>query len=146
VAAQFGLRHGTTVFSLQEGFDPDYAADSLGYVLRSQVLKQLIADGVRRYDFLGGADESKMRWGAQAGNYLNLSFARPFGAGAAYLLAQDYGARTKLWLRHNLPRTLWEMLHKTNVSIRGRQKQADATGRAPEEESAQDPQSSNGKQ
>ncbi|HZQ95612.1 MAG TPA: GNAT family N-acetyltransferase, partial [Candidatus Sulfotelmatobacter sp.] len=57
VAAQFGLRHGTTVFSLQEGFDTEYASDSVGYVLRSQVIKELLAQGIRRYDFLGGADE-----------------------------------------------------------------------------------------
>ena len=119
VATQFGLRHGTTVFSLQEGFDPEYSADSVGYVLRSQVLKQVIADGIRRYDFLGGADESKLRWGAQAGHYLNLSFARPFSAGAAYVQAVHHAGRGKAWLRRKLPVGAWEMLHKINVGIRG---------------------------
>src|SRR5262249_12705562 len=72
VAAQFGLRYGDTVFSLQEGFDPEYAADSVGYVLRSQVLKSLINEGIRKYDFLGGTDESKVRWGAVVRSYVNL--------------------------------------------------------------------------
>ena len=138
VAAQFGLRHGTSVFSLQEGFDPDYAADSVGYVLRSQVLKQLIAEGVRRYDFLGGADESKMRWGAQAGHYLDLSFARPCSAGAAYLLAQGYAERGKSWLRRNLPGRAWEMLHKINVGIAGTSGKTDPTRNGREEEPVQD--------
>ena len=138
VAAQFGLRHGTSVFSLQEGFDPDYAADSVGYVLRSQVLKQLIADGVRRYDFLGGADESKMRWGAQAGHYLDLSFARPFSTGAAYLRAQQCAERSKSWLRRNLPGRAWEVLHKINVGITGTSEKTDPTRKGSEEEPVQD--------
>jgi len=108
VAAQFGLRHETTVFSLQEGFDPDYAADSVGYVLRSQVLKQLIADGVRRYDFLGGTDESKMRWGAEVKSYLNLHFARPLSRGSVYLMVTNKSAQSKNWLRNHLPAGVWE--------------------------------------
>jgi len=96
--------------SLQEGFDPDYAADSVGYVLRSQVLKQLIADGVRRYDFLGGADESKMRWGAELKNYLNLHFARPFSRGSVYLALKNKGTEMKDWLRSRLPAGVWKGL------------------------------------
>ncbi|HEY6339546.1 MAG TPA: GNAT family N-acetyltransferase [Candidatus Sulfotelmatobacter sp.] len=102
-AAQFGLRHGTTVFSLQEGFDPDYAGDSVGYVLRSQVLKQLIGDGIRRYDFLGGTDESKMRWGGELKNYLNLHFARPLSRGSLHLSWKNTSANGKRWLRGHLP-------------------------------------------
>jgi CelD/BcsL family acetyltransferase involved in cellulose biosynthesis len=125
VAAQFGLRHGTTVFSLQEGYDPDYSADSVGYVLRSQVLKNLIADGIRRYDFLGGADESKLRWGAEPEHYLDLRLAPPSSPGAVYLRTLQYAARSKSWLRDNLPEAAWQILHKTNVAIRG--KKAGAT-------------------
>lgn len=102
-AAQFGLRHGTTVFSLQEGFDPEYAADSVGYVLRSQVLKQIIAEGVRRYDFLGGTDDSKMRWGGELRHYLNLHFARPGSKGSLYLDLKSRSGETKKWFRTNLP-------------------------------------------
>jgi len=110
VAAQFGLRHRTTVFSLQEGFDPDYAADSVGYVLRSQVLKQLIGEGVRRYDFLGGTDDSKMRWGGQLRSYLNLHFARPHSRGDLYLGLRYKCRQTKDWLRKNLPTGMWKIL------------------------------------
>ena len=134
VAAQFGLRHGSTVFSLQEGFDPDYAADSVGYVLRSQVLKQLITDGIRRYDFLGGADESKLRWGAEAEHYLDLSFARPYSLGAAYLQAQNYAERGKSWLRRNLPETAWKTLHQINVRIGRTSGKQDPTGKAATED------------
>jgi CelD/BcsL family acetyltransferase involved in cellulose biosynthesis len=113
VAAQFGLRHGNTVFSLQEGFDPDYSADSVGYVLRSQVLKQLIAEGVRRYDFLGGTDESKIRWGGEVRSYLNLQFARPFSRGSLHLNFKNKGIQTKDWLRSHLPAGVWKGLKDT---------------------------------
>ncbi len=110
VAAQFGLRHKTTVFSLQEGFDPDFASDSIGYVLRSQVLKRLIAEGVRRYDFLGGNDESKMRWGGELRHYFNLHFARPFSRGSLYLKLKSTSGQAKDWLRRHLPAGVWKGL------------------------------------
>jgi CelD/BcsL family acetyltransferase involved in cellulose biosynthesis len=109
-AAQFGLRYGPTVFSLQEGFDPEYSVDSVGYVLRSEVLKRLIEDGVRRYDFLGGTDESKMRWGGELKHYLNLHFARPASRGSLYLAVQASSGQGKKWLRDHLPAGLWRRL------------------------------------
>jgi CelD/BcsL family acetyltransferase involved in cellulose biosynthesis len=118
-AAQFGFRFHNTVAQLQEGYDRKYSNDSVGYVLRARVLQELIAQGVRTYDFLGGADESKLRWGAEPGHYLDLRFARPFSAGAAYLRTQHYGAESKSWLRRHLPEPVWRMLHKTSVGIRG---------------------------
>jgi CelD/BcsL family acetyltransferase involved in cellulose biosynthesis len=119
VATQFGFRHGTSVFSLQEGFDPEYSADSVGYVLRGQALKQLIADGVLCYDFLGGVGESKFRWGAREGHYLNLRFARPRSVGAVYLQAQHYAGESKSWLRSHLPQRAWAVLHGLNSKRRG---------------------------
>jgi CelD/BcsL family acetyltransferase involved in cellulose biosynthesis len=119
-AAQFGLRYGTTLFSLQEGFDPKFASDSVGYVLRSQVIKQAITDGVQRYDFLGGADESKLRWGAELGHYLNLSFAPPLSKGAVYLRTRDSAGKSKAWLRRNVPAPAWKVLHEINLGLRGR--------------------------
>jgi CelD/BcsL family acetyltransferase involved in cellulose biosynthesis len=109
-AAQFGLRHNTTVFSLQEGFDPDYAADSVGYVLRSNVLKTVLEEGVRRYDFLGGTDESKMRWGGVLKHYVNLRCARPFSKGDFYLTLKENSRRAKTWLRNHLPAGMWKKL------------------------------------
>jgi len=112
VATQFGLRHEHTVFSLQEGFDPDYAPDSVGYVLRSQVIKQLISEGIRCYDFLGGTDDSKMRWGAEVRNYLNLRFARPYSRGGLYLAMKRRREETKNWLRAHLPSRTWQALKR----------------------------------
>ncbi len=104
VAAQFGLRYKNTVYSLQEGFDPAYSADSVGYVLRGNVLKYLIDDGVRQYDFLGGTDESKMRWGAELKTYLNIELARPRTQGSFHLMLKHKMADAKRWLRKRFPR------------------------------------------
>ena len=67
VAAQSAFRYRDTCYSLQEGFDPSYDAESVGFVLRTRTMQRLIDLGVRRYNFLGGVNESKLRWGAVAG-------------------------------------------------------------------------------
>jgi CelD/BcsL family acetyltransferase involved in cellulose biosynthesis len=85
VAAQFGFRYRDTVCSLQEGFDPAYSNDSVGYVLRSFSLHDLIELGVRRYEFLAGQNKSKLRWTAISGNYLNFHIARPGTRGSLHL-------------------------------------------------------------
>jgi len=103
VAVQYAFRYGNTVFLLQEGFDPAFSADSVGYVLRSQVLNALIARGIRAYDFLGGTGPSKMRWGASLKNYIDIEFARPSTMGSAYLHLKAAAAETKDWLRVSLP-------------------------------------------
>jgi CelD/BcsL family acetyltransferase involved in cellulose biosynthesis len=118
VAAQFGLRYGETVFSLQEGYDPNYAADSVGYVLRSQVLKRLIADGIRKYDFLGGTDDSKMRWGAEVKHYQNLEFASRGSRGSLCLSLKHRTAKARIWIRERLPAPIWHALEWARGSRR----------------------------
>jgi CelD/BcsL family acetyltransferase involved in cellulose biosynthesis len=120
VAAQFGFRHGRTVFQLQEGFDPGYSADSVGYVLRALVIEQLILRGVRCYDFLAGEDGSKLRWKAQPGHYAGLQFAPPLTRGSVYLLLIHSANKTKEWLRTRLSSAAWQALHSINVQLRNR--------------------------
>lgn len=122
VAAQFGFQFGSTVFSLQEGYDPDYSSDSVGYVLRAHVIHQLISEGVQRYDFLAGDGSSKSRWSAQASNYVNLHFARPHTSGSLFLQLIDGASVGKEWLRRHLPRNLWQALHWLNCKLGGTRK------------------------
>lgn len=139
-AAQFGFRYGNTVSQLQEGFDRQYSNDSVGYLLRAHVIQELIAQGVRTYDFLGGEPGYKAKWGAQAGHYLDLSFARPSSSGAAYLRGRHFAGQSKSWLRRNLPAQAWEILHKINVRIRHGKTKKMATSDTAEGETAPDPQ------
>jgi CelD/BcsL family acetyltransferase involved in cellulose biosynthesis len=106
VAAQYGFRYGKTVYSLQEGFDPDFSSDSVGYVLRSYALREFIEFGVRRYEFLAGQNESKLRWGGTTGNYLNIHLARPWTRGSVHLSLKQFSKATKSWLRRVLPPSL----------------------------------------
>ena len=114
-AAQFGFRYGRQVFQLQEGNDPNHASDRVGFILRGHVLKQLIAEGIQTYDFLGGDLGYKARWGAKASFYADIRFARPHTLGSAYLRMLDRAARSKAWLRETLPKPAWDILHQINV-------------------------------
>lgn len=112
VAAQYAFRYRNAVYALQEGFDPEYSLDSVGFVLRAHVLKTLIGQGVRQYDFLGGEDPSKDRWGAQVGSYADLHFARPRTRGAVYLRMDRSKRALKVWLQRNLPVPVLQALRK----------------------------------
>jgi len=118
-AVQFAFRHGDRVFQLQEGYDHRRASDRLGYILRGEVLKQLISENARTYDFLGGEDPYKARWGARQGYYRNLHFAPPLGIGSVCLKCLDKAGKTKDWLRERLPESVWKLLQKVNVAVHG---------------------------
>ena len=102
-AAQFCCRYGDTAYLLQEGFSPDYTKDRVGYVLRAKVLRHYVEAGVKRYDFMGGSDPYKQRFGARARSYWNLEFARPNSRGALWLALEDGKERGRSWLRQHLP-------------------------------------------
>ena len=119
-AVQYAFRHESTVFQLQEGFDSERSSDRVGFVLRGHVMKQLIEEGVRKYDFLAGEPGYKARWAAQAGHYVNYHFARPFSLGSAYLRGVHYAKQGKEWLRARLPKGAWDMLHRINLKLHGK--------------------------
>lgn len=118
-AVQFAFRYRERVFQLQEGYDHRRSSDRLGFVLRGHVLKHLIEEKVRTYDFLGGEDPHKKRWGARESHYLQLEFSPRFGLGSAWLHFAHNADRSKEWLRQTLPASIWNVLHKTNVFFRG---------------------------
>jgi CelD/BcsL family acetyltransferase involved in cellulose biosynthesis len=103
VGAQFCFRYNDTVYLLQEGFHPKHTAEKIGYALRAHVLEEMIRTGARRYDFLGGADAYKAKFGARQANYLNLFFAGPSFRGRAYLALQKQKRQFKTWLKGKLP-------------------------------------------
>jgi Acetyltransferase (GNAT) domain len=102
-AAQFRFRYRNIVHVLQEGFDSTYSADSVDLVLRAHVLRTLIGQGVRQYDFLGGQDPGKDRWHPQVGSYADIPCARPYTRGSAYLGLDQAARASNDWLRGNPP-------------------------------------------
>lgn len=117
-AVQFAFRYRDNVFQLQEGYDHQRNSDRPGFVLRGEVLKQLISEKVKTYDFLGGQDFYKMRWGAREGHYRQLHFAPRFGLGGAWLQFVDKSAKSKERLRQALPHSAWSLLHHANLAVR----------------------------
>ncbi|MGD0508494.1 MAG: GNAT family N-acetyltransferase [Terriglobales bacterium] len=119
VAAQFCFRYRKAVFLLQEGFDPDHAADRVGFILRGHVLEQLITAGIERYDFLFGQSPGKDTWVPQLQHYRDIHFAKPFGRGSLYLRLTNAVGDGKKWLRAHLPERAWAVLHGLNSRLRG---------------------------
>lgn len=106
VGAQFCFRYNDTVSLLQEGFHPRYAAEKIGYALKAHLLEEMIRTGAKRYDFLGGADAYKSKFGAHQENYLNIFIAGPSKLGRLYLQVQKKKRGIKAWLKRKLPAAL----------------------------------------
>ena len=100
-AVQFSFRYRNVEYSLQEGYDPEYSRDAVGYVLRAVNIRRLISEGVRSYDFLAGRDASKQRWGAEVRHYIDWHFARRPSLGAIRLSATRTTLRARRWLREH---------------------------------------------
>jgi CelD/BcsL family acetyltransferase involved in cellulose biosynthesis len=62
VAADFGCAFAGTGYFLKTGFDERHARLSPGLVLRAEVLRASIEEGLTGYDFLGDPDTYKTRW------------------------------------------------------------------------------------
>lgn len=125
VAAQFCFRYGNTVYLLQEGFHPKYAAEKIGYALRARMLEEMIKTGVTRYDFLGGADAYKLKYGSRQGHYLTLRFGLTL-RGRMHLALQQYKLQIKQWLKTNLPAPVLALLRheKTKAAAGSRKNEA----------------------
>ena len=106
VGAQFCFRYNDTVSLLQEGFHPKYAAEKIGYALKAHLLEEMIRTGAKRYDFLGGADPYKSKFGAHQENYLNIFIAGPSKLGRLYLQVEKKKRGIKAWLKRKLPAAL----------------------------------------
>lgn len=103
VALQFCCHYGETVHLLQEGFDPAYNKDKVGYALRAKALQHYIQVGMKHYDFMAGSDPYKQKYGAIEDYYLTIEFAKPKSLGAVYLQMQAGKRSAHRWLRCHLP-------------------------------------------
>lgn len=82
VAHQFCVGYKGTVYLLQEGYHPEWEERGVGNVLRSMVLQQLIQEGCRTYDFLGGVSQHKLSWGGEVKESARLALRGPGMRGA----------------------------------------------------------------
>jgi CelD/BcsL family acetyltransferase involved in cellulose biosynthesis len=136
-AAQFGFRYRDTVFALQQGFDLQYAALCVQDVLRAHVLRQIISEGVRHYDFLGGVNVRKERWGPEVRQYVCLHIARPMTRGSFYLQTVQSASAGKEWLRRKLPPAAWNAFRRAKQWLSGGRRAETAGGSTAEESTRQ---------
>jgi CelD/BcsL family acetyltransferase involved in cellulose biosynthesis len=101
VGAQFCFRYNDTVSLLQEGFHPKFASEKIGYALKAHLLEEIIGSGAKHYDFLGGNDPYKAKFGARQASYLNVFIAGPSRLGRLYLAVQRHKRSAKAWLKDN---------------------------------------------
>jgi CelD/BcsL family acetyltransferase involved in cellulose biosynthesis/peptidoglycan/xylan/chitin deacetylase (PgdA/CDA1 family) len=112
VASQIGFEYGRKMFHLQEGFDPDYENLSVGIALRAYVFRELIAKGVKEYDFLGGINWHKTCWGAIPKKSLGIVFGRPKLKNRLYCQLPVIVAANKEMVKQIIPRQIFEVRRK----------------------------------
>ena len=112
VAAQFAFAYRNVAYGLQEGRDPKFSSLSIAYVLRSHILRRMIEIGVRKYDFLGGGGESKLRWGGEQYRYLDIHFASRLSRGGIFLACRAIAQTSKSLGRAFLPPKIWRIVKR----------------------------------
>jgi len=89
-AIQIGACLGERYYQIQEGFDPALEGQRVGTALRALALSDLIARGVRAYDFMAGDSRHKRDWGGEPRPCTTIAFPLPrWRARLAYGLRQQ---------------------------------------------------------
>lgn len=76
VAAWYGWRLGATVSYYQAGYDPDWAAKSVGSVLFGETIRLAAEEGAERYDMLLGDEAFKLRYATKIIDAVDVTAAR----------------------------------------------------------------------
>jgi CelD/BcsL family acetyltransferase involved in cellulose biosynthesis len=63
-AAHYGITCSGSHYVYLLGFDPDFAFESPGVLLMAHAIKEALAEGCRKVDFLRGREAYKYEWGA----------------------------------------------------------------------------------
>jgi CelD/BcsL family acetyltransferase involved in cellulose biosynthesis len=105
-ASQFGFAYNGVLHSLQEGYDTDFrmpGIGGLGVVLRAHAIRSAIEEGLASYDFLGGTEEFKRRWGTSTSHVRLVRLASTGARGALAWMATVGAEKTRSRLRSRAP-------------------------------------------
>jgi CelD/BcsL family acetyltransferase involved in cellulose biosynthesis len=127
-ASQFGFVFGGVLHSLQDAFDHKFhpsGVGGLGVILRALAIRESIAEGLKGYDFLGGAEEFKTRWNTLTHYVQRARIGAPglrgavaFSVPAGVFKAKDWGReRIPNWML-NARRQLWAWSRSFEVAFR----------------------------
>jgi CelD/BcsL family acetyltransferase involved in cellulose biosynthesis len=122
-ASQFGFAYDGVLHSLQESYDTGFRAPGiggLGVVLRAHAIQAAIEEGLRSYDFLGGTEEFKRRWGTSIHHVRHVRLAAPGPRGRLAWMATvgPHDARSRL--RSRAPDGLVKALRALRARRHGR--------------------------
>jgi len=62
VAYLFGMLDGTTYYNLKSSYREEYKRYSPGVILKAMIMRELVAEGLRLWDFVGTAEPHKLQW------------------------------------------------------------------------------------
>ena len=130
-AAQFGFAFRGVLHSLQEAFDCRFrpqGVGGVGVVLRGMAIREGIVEGLESYDFLGGAEEFKTRWGTTSHYVQHARIGAPGLTGGLAYLGTARLRDSKLWIREHLPKRLVEARDRWRVRRQARKARELAAG------------------
>jgi CelD/BcsL family acetyltransferase involved in cellulose biosynthesis len=114
-ACQYAFAYDGVLHSLQEAYDTHWSlpgVSGLGVVLRGHVLRAAIEEGLDTYDFLGGEEDHKLRWGASIHRVRHLSVARPGAMGRLGWAATAGPRLARDSIKSALPDPMLELVRK----------------------------------
>ncbi len=130
-AAQFGFAFGGVLHSLQEAFDVSFrprGVGGIGVVLRGMVIRESIVEGLKAYDFLGGNEEFKTRWGTTTHHVERVRIGAPGLAGALAFMCSAMARDARIWIRAHLPKRVVEVRDRLRVLRQARRARRLAAG------------------
>ena len=98
VASLYCYEFAGELFYFQAGLDPEWEPWSVGTVLMSRALEYAHARGLKRFDFMRGAEAYKFRWTKETRN-MDVVFVGLTLAGKSYLMAREAFDLTKRQVR-----------------------------------------------
>jgi len=130
-AAQFGFAFRGVLHSLQEAFDRHFrpqGVGGVGVVLRGMAIRESIAEGLVSYDFLGGVEEFKTRWGTTSHYVQRARIGAPGPVGALAYLSTAKLRDARLWVREHLPERLVDARDRWRIRRQARRARELAAG------------------
>jgi CelD/BcsL family acetyltransferase involved in cellulose biosynthesis len=127
-ASQFGFTYNHILHSLQEAFDGSLrlpGVGGLGVVLRAHVIRCAIEERLRGYDFLGGDEDFKRRWGTSVRSVRHVHAVAPGVRGRLAWLAAVRLRDARSWLVRNAPDRFVQRLRFARVRGSSRRVGAD---------------------
>jgi CelD/BcsL family acetyltransferase involved in cellulose biosynthesis len=103
LASVYGIVHDRKFIYFQSGYDPAWAAKSVGLVLVGETFRGAIEEGALEYDFLRGTERYKSDWTSQTRRTVALRVHPPTGIGRWLTHEEEAGRAVREAVKAVLP-------------------------------------------